>query len=48
MKTKDKASILLLIFRRKGGEGMLTKVIDKNNSINYQKILSLLDLDESG
>ncbi|QIK54261.1 hypothetical protein G7051_07880 [Dysgonomonas sp. HDW5B] len=35
MELKYKSSILLSIFRRKGGEGALTKIINSNNKFNY-------------
>lgn len=35
MELKYKSSILLSIFRRKGGEGALTKIINNNNKFNY-------------
>lgn len=35
MELKYKSSILLSIFRSKGGEGALTKIINSNNKFNY-------------
>lgn len=38
-----KASILLSIFKRKGGEGVLTKIITDENKADYLQQLMLLD-----
>lgn len=35
MELKYKSSILLSIFKRKGGEGVLTKIVNINNKFNY-------------
>lgn len=45
--TKNKSSILLSIFKRKGGEGLLTKVVTDENKVNYSNQLVLLEEDEN-
>ncbi|QJB30707.1 hypothetical protein HF329_05095 [Chitinophaga oryzae] len=46
MEEKDKSSILLSIFRRKGSEGQLTKIIYENNKSQYNDLLSSLEQGE--
>ncbi|NLR77346.1 hypothetical protein [Chitinophaga eiseniae] len=41
-----KASILLSIFKRKGGEGLLTKIITDENKADYLQQLTLLEMNE--
>lgn len=48
MEAADKSSILLSIFRRKGAEGLNTKIIGENNQVQYRSILSALEADERG
>ncbi|SKD09161.1 hypothetical protein SAMN05660461_5042 [Chitinophaga ginsengisegetis] len=48
MEAKDKSSILISIFRRKGSEGQFTKIIDENSKSQYDNLLSSLDHDEKG
>ncbi len=48
MVKKLKSSILLSIFRRKGGEGLYTEVITDKNKFKYALILSSLKDDEEG
>lgn len=48
MKKEIKSSVLLSIFKRKGGEGILTKIIDDNNSSLYKKELDHLLDEENG
>lgn len=43
---KIKSSILLSIFKRKGGEGDLTKIITPDNSISFINELKSLDKNE--
>jgi hypothetical protein len=45
---KDKSSILMSIFRRKGAEGQFTKIIGESNSPRYNGLLSSLEEDERG
>lgn len=44
--TKNKSSILLSIFKRKGGEGIFTKIISDDNKIDFSNQIILLDLNE--
>jgi len=48
MEKEIKSSILLSIFKRKGGEGTFTKIIDAGNSSVYKKELDHLLADEEG
>ncbi|MEO7215179.1 hypothetical protein [Mucilaginibacter sp.] len=43
MNTKDKSSVLLSIFLRKGGEGLFTKVVNEKNKHLYQEINKYLE-----
>lgn len=43
---KNKSSILLSIFLRKGGEGILTKIITDENKIDYPNQIVLLRIGE--
>ncbi|AOM79101.1 hypothetical protein [Pedobacter steynii] len=43
---KSKSSILLSIFRRKGGEGVLTKIINEDNKLNFSNQVALIKADE--
>ena len=43
----NKSSVLLSIFKRKGGEGLFTKIITDENKINYFNQLALLEKDET-
>ncbi len=45
---KNKASILLSIFKRKGGEGLHTKIIDDNNRTQYENPFLPLEEGEKG
>jgi hypothetical protein len=45
--TKYKSSVLLAIFRRKGEEGLLTKIITAENKPDYFKQMILLKEDEN-
>ncbi|MDR6546397.1 hypothetical protein J2810_002456 [Chryseobacterium rhizosphaerae] len=40
---KDKSSIYVSIFNRKGGEGLYTKVINENNKKSYEDLFNELD-----
>lgn len=44
--SKDKLSILLSIFNRKGGEGELTKIISEDNKQNFLNQISTLAVKE--
>jgi hypothetical protein len=44
----DYSSIVASIFKRKGAEGKLTKILTNENSAFYQKALSFLNDDEKG
>ncbi|WPQ63055.1 hypothetical protein SIO70_32325 [Chitinophaga sancti] len=48
LEMNDNSGILISIFKRKGGEGLFTKVIDESNSSPYKHILSSLAEDEKG
>ncbi|MBS0030034.1 hypothetical protein ACTJJ0_21350 [Chitinophaga sp. 22321] len=48
MEEKDKSSILLSIFRRKGSEGQFTKIVDENSKSQYNDLLSSLEQGEKG
>ena len=43
---EDKSSILVSIFKRKGGEGIYTRILDETNRSNYKNALKHLDKDE--
>ena len=43
---KDYSTILLSIFRRKGGEGDRTKIIDDNNRVKYDHLFPTLEQGE--
>jgi hypothetical protein len=43
---RNKSSVLLSIFRRKGGEGALTKIIDDNNKTEFINQIALLEGEE--
>lgn len=43
---KNKSSILLSIFKRQGGEGILTKIIRDDNKLNFLNQIGLLNADE--
>jgi hypothetical protein len=45
--TKIKSSTLISIFKRKGGEGLLTKIVTHKNRINYLNQLELLEENEN-
>lgn len=40
MKTEFKSSILLSIFKRKGGEGVLTKIVTEDNKFQYEYLFN--------
>lgn len=44
--TSSKSSVLLAIFKRKGGEGLFTKIITAENKQNYLNQLAFLKEDE--
>lgn len=44
--TKNKSSILLSIFKRKGAEGVLTKVISEENKVDFLNQMALLKKEE--
>src|SRR5689334_13929717 len=44
--TKDKSSIWLSIFKRKGGEGLFTKIITDQNRSRFRDQLSRLEESE--
>lgn len=46
MKFKDKSSIIISLFKRKGGEGFFTKIINKDNEIKYNYLYENLLLKE--
>jgi len=46
MRETTNKSILLSIFRRNGGEGVLTKIITNENKVNYVNQLEALDKEE--
>lgn len=46
MQAKEKSSILLSIFRRKGAEGLMTKIIDDNNKAQYKPLFDSLNGNE--
>lgn len=46
MESEKSKSILLSIFKRKGGEGVMTKIISDDNEQNYSNQISLLKTDE--
>lgn len=46
MKSKDNSSILISIFKRKGGEGECTKILNDSNSENYKQLLIELETNE--
>lgn len=48
MSEKDRSSILLSIFRRKGGEGDFTKTINENNRSEVEKLFAPLLEGEKG
>lgn len=41
MNLKDRSSILLSLFKRKGGEGIYTRIVDDHNKHNYESVISL-------
>jgi hypothetical protein len=41
--TKNKSSVLLSIFKRKGGEGVATKIISDDNKQNFLKQITSLE-----
>lgn len=43
---KDKSSILLSIFKRKGGEGVMTKIITDDNKLKFLNQITLLKAEE--
>ena len=45
--TKDKSSILISIFKRKGGEGVATKIINDDNKQNFSDQISSLETKDS-
>ncbi|UPK69132.1 hypothetical protein [Chitinophaga filiformis] len=45
---KDRSSVMVAIFKRKGGEGVLTKIVTEENSILYTGILKRLKEGEKG
>lgn len=45
--TKNSSSVLLSIFKRKGGEGLLTKIITDANKVDYLNQLLLLKESEN-
>lgn len=47
MKQKDNTSVWLSIFKRKGGEGLQTKIIHEANKVKYKELLSKLHNGES-
>ncbi|RFS19983.1 hypothetical protein DVR12_19855 [Chitinophaga silvatica] len=44
--TKNKSSVLLSIFKRKGGEGPMTKIISDDNKQSFLNQISLLIVEE--
>lgn len=48
MDVKDKSSILISIFMRKGGEGEFTKIINENNEFQFRQLFSSLKKEEKG
>lgn len=44
--TKNKSSLLLSIFKRKGGEGALTKIISDDNKLNFLNQIAFLKTEE--
>lgn len=45
-RTTGKASVLLSVFKRQGGEGLLTKIITDENKADYLQQLMLLEINE--
>ncbi len=43
---KNRSSILISIFNRKGGEGVMTKIVRDSNKPDFQNQISLLDKEE--
>lgn len=43
---KNKSSILLSIFKRKGGEGVMTKIITDDNKLKFLNQIALLKAEE--
>lgn len=48
MEEKDKSSILISIFKRKGSEGQFTKIVEDNSKSRYSDLLSSLEQGEKG
>jgi len=48
MEAKVHSSVIQSIFRRKGGEGVYTKIINDENITDYSNVLTLLPEDEKG
>lgn len=48
MTTADKSSVYISIFKRKGGEGLNTKIIKENNKRNYNSLFLQLEERERG
>jgi hypothetical protein len=48
MSAKNRSSVLISIFKRKGGEGQYTKMLNDTNRSNYLGPMSNLTEDESG
>jgi hypothetical protein len=46
MQAKNQSSVILSIFKRKGGEGKFTKVVDELNNPRYLKISAYLPVDD--
>lgn len=46
MNTSDKSSTYMSIFKRKGGEGLNTKIIKESNEMDYNSLFSQLEENE--